>query len=198
MSDSKDSLGSSIHPERASLSCCKFCSIYWNDFSSRLSNMGCQTLRHHLRTLSIDQVNYYEVFSSCFLDLKKPRRGHPKPQRHHADDCGEGTHQIIYTIVTSTCPPPPELMQNFADNLPQLSMGITGTLTMGQSHAQLEKCCGELQMKDLSNSEHYTSETIFFICVNISKPGLRERERKKEEKPLITTDLGGIKSKLQH
>lgn len=89
-------------------------------------------------------------------------------------------------------------MQNFADNLPQLSMGITGTLTMGQSHAQLEKCCGELEMKDLSNSEHYTSETIFFICVNMSKPGLRERERKKEEKPLITTDLGGIKSKLQH
>lgn len=72
-------------------------------------------------------------------------------------------------------------MQNFSDNLPQLSMGITGTLTMERSHAQLEKCCGELQMKDLSNSEHYTSETIFFICVNMSKPGLREREKEKRK-----------------
>lgn len=48
---------------------------------------------------------------------------------------------------------------------------------MGRSQAQLEKRCGELQMKDLSNSEHYTSETIFSICVNMSKPGLREREK---------------------
>lgn len=48
MSDSKDFLGSGIHSERASLSYCKFCSSNRNDLSSRLSNMGCQTLRHLL------------------------------------------------------------------------------------------------------------------------------------------------------
>lgn len=47
-------------------------------------------------------------------------------------------------------------------------------------------------MKDLSNSEHYTAELSLFICVNVSKPGVGAGE----EKPLITTDSGGIKSKL--
>lgn len=89
-------------------------------------------------------------------------------------------------------------MQNFPDNLHQLSLGVTETLAMGRSHALLEKRCGELQMKDCSNSEHETSETILSICVNMSKPGLRDRERKKEGKPLITTDLGGLESPLQH
>lgn len=68
----------------------------------------------------------------------------------------------------------------------------------GMEPRSTEKSCGELQMTDLCNSEHYTSEQLpFLICVNASKPGGKGGERWEggRKKPLITT---GIKRKLQH
>lgn len=52
-------------------------------------------------------------------------------------------------------------------------MGIRGP-DDGMEPRSTEKCWGELQMKDLSNSEHYISEQLsFLICVIVSKPGGR-------------------------